>query len=529
MATTMTTARTDSVAPAGSGSSPRDHSRGNWRKPPWASWKLKTRLVAGSAVVLAVVGAAALLYARQVLEASITEAVETDLAQEAEELRSFAASRDPATGNPFGNDVERMLALYLERNAPDGNEAFYAFANGRWSARSGPGLPGDLTVQDVLPRPPDGIDTPARGSVATQAGALEYLAIPIRNSGATVGVFVVAILLEPAGVFGAPLGMTAVLLAIVIAVAVWLVARAISKTLDSVGSVTRAALEASAPRPDARAGARAQDHALAELEQTFNRVLQLRTDAIASQERFIHDAVHGLQGPIDAIRDHVERLDAHPRKEAARIPLVTEEVERVKARLEELVLLARSVRPDFLQLGAADLGDVLKDVRADMENITSRQWRLESVGPVRIVADPDRLRHALSLVAKVAVERSEDDDVITLGSVVLPGEARLWVRYKDRRASARIDEGPSGRSASFSGTSADARTGLAIPEAIAKAHRGRVAIAEGGDDVTMTIVVPSDQPKFWNGATHAAGPNGTSRTRAANTGPPPPIAPNRPA
>ncbi|HEX2026806.1 MAG TPA: hypothetical protein VHF25_02270, partial [Nitriliruptorales bacterium] len=211
---------------------------------------------------------------------------------------------------------------------------------------------------------------------------------------------------------------------------------------------------------------------------------------------------------------HVARLQAHPRKEATRIPSVMEAVDRVQARLEKLILVARSVRPDFLRLGSADLRQVLQNVRAGLEDIASRRWRVESVGPVRIVADPERLGHALSLVAHRAIVGTREDDVITLGSVVLPGEARLWVRYRDRGASERIDELSVEHSTPVPGSGDKETMGLAVADAIAKAHRGRVTIAGGSHaDVTITIVVPSDQPESWNGATYTARSNSKSTTR----------------
>ena len=494
-----TTGATESVAASGSGSILGDALARMERRAAWSSWHLRTRLVAGFAAVLVVVGAVAFLGARQLLQTGVRAAIEADLAQETEALRSFANSSDPATGRPFGDQVERMFDVYLARNAPDDHEALIAFVNGRASVRRGSDLPEKLAVSAELQGLAE-TEQPVRGSVTTQAGGLEYLAVPMRATGRTLGVFVVALSSDLAGLeAGRALTLMALTLGILTLVAVWLSWHIVTKTLDPVRAVSKAALRTPISEPSTRIEVGPQDREIAELGRAFNRVLGQRAQAFAAQERFTHGAVDRLQTPVAAMREHIERLQAHPRREATRISLVAEELDRVRAELDDLVLLAQSERPDFLHLSTVDPRQVMKGVCADVEGGADRQWRIESVGAERIVADHERLGHAVSLVVQNAVAHTQDGDVITLGSVVLPGEARLWVRHRDRGISMDGDERSPERLAAGQRESRS-ETWLAVTGAIARAHRGYVVMnGRHGEDTSVTVVVPRDQPLTWNG------------------------------
>jgi signal transduction histidine kinase len=491
---------TDSVAAPSSGSLLRDALTRMERRAPWVSWHLRTRLVAGFAAVLLVVGAGAFLGARQLLLAGVDATIEADLAQETEALRSFAKSNDPVTGRPFGNQVERMFDVYLARNAPDDHEALIAYVDGRASVRRGSDLPQTLTVGAELPRGLAETEQPVRGSVTTPTGVLEYLAVPMRATGRTLGVFVVAISSDLAGLeVGRALTLMALMLGILFSLAVWVAWHIVTKTLDRVRAVTKAALTTPISDPSARIDVGPQDREIAELGRAFNRVLGQRAQAFAAQERFTHGAVHRLQTPAAAMREHIERVQAHPRKEATRISLVAEELDRIRAELDDLFLLAQSERPDFLHLSTVDPRQVMKGVCSSVERAADRKWRIESVGAERIVADPERLGHAVSLVVQNAVTHTRDGDVIALGSVVLPGEARLWVRHRDRGTSTENDERSPERLAQ-GGSEDRSETWLAVTRAIARAHRGHVVMAgRHGEDMSITVVVPRDQPLAWNG------------------------------
>src|SRR5690606_4295714 len=56
--------------------------------------------------------------------------VTADLAQEVGEFRLLADGRDPATGQPFGEDLAAIIDTYLSRNEPREGEAVLVFVDG---------------------------------------------------------------------------------------------------------------------------------------------------------------------------------------------------------------------------------------------------------------------------------------------------------------------------------------------------------------------------------------------------------------
>jgi signal transduction histidine kinase len=466
-------------------------------RAPWGSWNLRARLLAGFALLFLVAGALIVLAARQILLLPVDDRIDRELVREAEALRGFAHGIDPSTGRPFGTRVKRMFEIYLQHNVPEEHQAFFTFIDGEVTLRRGSDMREGLSSGAHLPPGLMKITEPSRGSAPTTAGVLEYLAVPVRAAGTTTGgVFVAAVSRDMAhSEIGPALTSTALTVLILVAVGSFLAWRLAGRILDPVRTMTEAALALSSSNPTGRLDVREEAGEIARLGSAFNGMLQQLENAFATQERFTGDAVQHLQGPIMAIRKHIGLLQADPEGQARRVPLVAEELDRLRTQLDDLSLLAHSTRPDFLHLSTVDLRDVMRSISSAMEGFEVRRWRIESVGPERIVADRDRLTQALLLVAQNAVAHTQEDDVITLGSVVLPEEARLCVRTTRRGGgSGRGERSPERFLRAEGETSYE--IGLAIVKAIAQAHRGRVATSHSSTgDKTVTIVVPVDQPE----------------------------------
>lgn len=63
---------------------------------------------------------------RQVLLVRLDERIDAELRQEIEELTRLADGDDPATGEPFQDDVYAIFDTFLRRNVPSRNETFLA-------------------------------------------------------------------------------------------------------------------------------------------------------------------------------------------------------------------------------------------------------------------------------------------------------------------------------------------------------------------------------------------------------------------
>jgi signal transduction histidine kinase len=146
-----------------------------------------------------------------------------------------------------------------------------------------------------------------------------------------------------------------------------------------------------------------------------------------------------------------------------------------------------------------DVSALTTDVHAKAAALAERDWVLAETGKGRIVADRQRLTQALVQLAQNASQHTKEGDLIEFGSSVAKGTARFWVRDTgpgiapaeqarifERFARGRFKEKRAGGSG----------IGLAIVQAIANAHRGKVEVdSTPGTGATFRLVIPVDQPK----------------------------------
>ena len=92
---------------------------------------------------------------------------------------------------------------------------------------------------------------------------------------------------------------------------------------------------------------------IAELARTFNAMLDRLEAAFATQRAFVSDASHELRTPITIVRGHLELLGDDPQERRETIALVTDELDRMSRFVDDLLLLAKAERDDFLRVGRA--------------------------------------------------------------------------------------------------------------------------------------------------------------------------------
>jgi signal transduction histidine kinase len=286
--------------------------------------------------------------------------------------------------------------------------------------------------------------------------------------------------------------------ALVVLIGSLLAWRLADRILGPVKEVTQAARDISESDLRRRIDVSGADE-IALLSETFNEMLDRIERAFTTQRRFIDDAGHELRTPLTIVRGHLETIDADPEERTKVMALVMDELARMSRLVDDLLLLARSERPDFLDLAVVDVESLTEDVRAKAEAIAPRRWELTETGRGRIVADRQRVTQALLQLAQNASAHTKEGDPITFGSAITNGEARFWVRDSgpgvprgDRaRIFERFARGPEQRS-----NSEGAGLGLAIVRAIAHAHHGRLELESPvGEGATFCLVVPVDQPE----------------------------------
>lgn len=459
---------------------------------------LRARMLLGHVGLLAIAVIASVLIARQLLLARLEDRIDHELAQEVTELRILARGRDPRTGRPFGTDVRRIFQVFLRRNVPSRNEVIITFVDGRPYQRS-----------RTLRAPPYRLDQDPRltarwgtltqtdqGEISTPGGRVRFLAVPVRPTGAAPAAFAVAVFRdrEEDELNDAITALGGVGLALLLAgsVLAWRLAGGVLGPVRAVTTTARSISETSLERRIPEQGS----DEIAQLAATFNDMLDRLELAFDAQRHFLDDAGHELRTPLTIIRGHLELLPEDPAERRRALALVLDEAKRMGRMVDDLILLAKSDEPDFLRLDSVDVAALTNEVHAKASALGDRAWRVDAVGRGIIVADRQRLTQAVVQLAQNAVEHTETDADIGIGSNVSPGGARFWVRDTGSGVAAEdreriFDRFERGSSANREGTG----LGLAIVTAIARAHGGRAELDRSSAvGAIFSITVPTDQP-----------------------------------
>lgn len=432
---------------------------------------------------------------RTILLSQMDSEVSAQLSQEANELQQLSQGRDPNTGQPFGRDVTAIFDTFLERNIPATGEALFTLVDGQPYASTV--APVQLLDDPEIVRQWAALRTPTWGELETAAGAVRYLALPVLDEARVAGLFVVAIFLDPRRaevddvvtvggfVYGASFLAASIL--------AWIAAGRVLRPVQALTATARSISEDNWHERIPVSG----DDEIVELARTFNDMLDRLEAAFATQRQFIDDAGHELRTPVTVIRGHLELLDVDPDSRSETIALVLDELDRMARMVEDLLLLAKSETPDFLQLDLVNLGGLLDEVVAKASALDTRAVIIEEVRHVVIVADRQRLTQALMNLVRNALEHTPPGTPVTLGCRVVGNTVEIWVRdagpgipYAEQT---RIFERFARAGAGTRNTSG-AGLGLAIVKAITEAHGGRVNVASSlGHGATFTLCLPIDR------------------------------------
>ena len=492
------------------------------RPLPPARWQpgrgsLRGRILVPFIIILTAATLVSVVVQREVLLSQLNTRIDADLRQEVTELERLVGGRDaagecvsgtdpsggcvvgrdPETGEPFGADIRAVFDTFLRRNIPSDFETMLTFVGGDPYKVPAVRHPYASEADEHLYGLGD-IRSPQRGLAETAHGTIRYLAVPVRTpDGEARGVFAVAqfVDLQSAEVEDALRLITATQLLFLLVASVLAYVLA-GRLLDPVRRVTETARQISETDLSRRITVVGDDE-VAQLGRTFNQMLDRLQTAFVAQRNFVDDAGHELRTPITIIRGHLELLGNHPEERAEAIAIVTDELDRMSRMVDDLLLLARSERPDFLVLDLVSVEDLTDELFTKAASLAARAWSLEGVGKGTIVADRQRLTQAVMQLAQNAAEHTDPGQTIALGSVLSDGHARFWVRDAGPGVSTLDAERIFER---FSRGSRTRRTegaglGLSIVRAIAEAHFGTVQLdSAAGRGAMFTIVVPVDPP-----------------------------------
>jgi signal transduction histidine kinase len=226
-------------------------------------------------------------------------------------------------------------------------------------------------------------------------------------------------------------------------------------------------------------------------------VAEERRSLLEHHERFVDDVSHELRTPVTIARGHLELLRAK-HTPAPELDIALDELQRMDAIIERLLLLASATQPDFVVSQELELEPLLEEVFLRWSGVAPRAWRLGSVAPGRLMADPERLRAALDALLENAVKYSEPGAGIEL-SARLSGRWEVSIEVADEGCGLSPDTlerifhrfargGPQVRSQGGVGL------GLAITDAVARAHGGRCEARRTGVGSTFALQLPNFMP-----------------------------------
>ena len=454
--------------------------------------------VLGSALLMAALGMATAETASFVVQSRRLDVrLDKALQQEVEDFRTLAERGvDPATGVPF-TGVRELLRTALSRNVADENETFLALADGEplFTLGDRPAElqeePGLLALVRALP--PDG--DVSTGDAETRGGTVRYTAVQVVKPGSdTIGTYVVAyyvdrerrVLIDITRTYAVVAGLSLLLLALVASLVVGRLLRPLRLLREAAQRTVQT--DFAEPIP-----VRGRDD-VSDLTRSFNAMLVRLRHAFEEQRTFIDDAGHELRTPVTIVRGHLEMLDPCEETEVRETrALLLDELDRTTRLVEDLILLARAHRPDFVVRVPVDVALLTDEVLDKAVALGPRRWQVDGRAEVELPADRQRLTQALLQLADNAVNCTASGATVAVGSSATDTEVLLWVRddgpgvaAQDReRIFERFGRAETGRGAEGSGL------GLSIVRAIAEAHDGRVELdSTRGHGATFTLVLP---------------------------------------
>lgn len=441
------------------------------------------------------------LYALQ--QSNTLNRIDDYLIKVEEELKILAQDGvDPVTGEQFTGPSE-VLKTYLERNVLAMNEGQVGLVAGqiRWTAAEGVTLRPELDTEMMAQLVPlAGLDTVSKGRISTATGTYVYLVVPLvfaslgdspEARGALVHVHDLGVEQRITTQTVQQYAVVAIGSLALVSVLVWLI---VGRLLRPIGWLRETTESIGEDDLTTRIPVQTRDD-LGGLTLSINNMLDRVQHSVESQRQLLDDVGHELRTPITIVRGHLELLDpTDPDDVNATRDVAMDELQRMGKLVNDLLLLATSARPDFIQQGWVDVATLLDSTFEKARALGPQKWRIAAMAAGECWLDETRITQAWLQLAANAVKYSEPDSVIALGTRITRGELHLWVN--DQGIGIPADELSTvverfGRASGAAKTADGAGLGLSIVETIVSGHHGRLQIeSTPGEGSTFTIIVP---------------------------------------
>ena len=458
----------------------------------------RTRILLIYAVTMLAVVAAAVPLFRYFLFSEVDERVRADLQEEFEEFQQLY--REWNIDSPETQEaLLEFIETYLEDDLPEDDNFHIVTLRGEFY-QSNPRILPPALVNSELSQQWQTLQEAVEANVPTsdpEIGSVLYKTHVLEVDDEPVGVFIAAHL--SAGERAEALKGVYIFAQVAVGVVgvsfllAWLVSYQLLRPVQQLAKTAKDINETNLSE-------RLEIHGsgeLAELATTFNTMMDRVQTAFDTQRNFINDASHELRTPLTIIQGHLELMDDDPQERQVTLALVMDELARMTRFVNDLLLLTKAERPDFLQLETLDASVFMPKVLAKIQTLGDRDWHLSDRWSGKFVADRQRLTGALVNLAQNAVQHTFPNDVIELGVERLNGQLRFWVRDTGEGISlvdqTRIFD-RFARAANTYRRSKGAGLGLAIVKTIAEAHGGHIELSsQVGIGSTFSLIVPIER------------------------------------
>ncbi|KQX75450.1 hypothetical protein ASD10_09855 [Aeromicrobium sp. Root472D3] len=463
---------------------------------PLSRLSVRQRLTGTIALLttLALVAVGLTLYA---IESSrIDRSIESSLSQELGEFRALQQNEvDPQTREPFAS-ADRLLEVFLERNLPDANEQLFAFPSVGTPTYQGDPNP-TLQQSSEFPALVADLSTSGGSRTLDLAGREYRVAVLPVTAGSQRAAFVVV---HDVGGSRDDLHELMTTYALLAALSVVLIAGLASWSAGRLLRPVRRLRETAQGISDGDLGGRLEvtgHDDLSDLQRTFNDMLDRLESSFVTQRQLLDDAGHELRTPLTVLRGHLEVLDLDdPDDVAATRELLLDEIDRMARLVDDLLMLAKARRPDFVRPHAADVESLTHGAIDRARALADRRWVLDAVARTSAPLDGQRVTQALLQLSANAARHTSPGDEIGIGSRLHEGRVELWVRDTGTGVDPAIAVDIFDRFSRGDDSDDGFGLGLSIVSAIAEAHHGDVVLDAPSDraaspGATFRIRIPT--------------------------------------
>lgn len=480
----------------------------NWLNQLQIYQEARTRILLWYLALMCLFTLIAIPMIRYRLIAEVTNRVKADLREELEEfeeeliqslLKSKVKSELEQTESERANDnIYRAFDKFISTNKAEDDNYFIAIINGSFYKTNAPFLPSEIDQNSALMQRWQEITVEEAAEIKVddpKIGSVIYKAEPIKTTEETIGVFVVAHL--SAGERGEVLNSLNIVIQVLVmmllfaSLLAWLAAGRVLAPLRNLSATVKSISESDlSQRIDTQGKGE-----VAQLGRIFNAMMDRIENAFDTQRNFINDAGHELKTPITIIRGHLELMDTDPQSQQETVELVIDELDRMNRLVEDLVLLAKAERLDFLQIETIELTSFLTELFKKLKKLGERNWYLDNaILSGRMTGDRQRITQAIINLANNAVQHTVIDSLIVFGAKIENNHVEFWIRDTGDGIAVEEQKRIFDRFARIKNArrrSEGSGLGLAIVKTVVEAHGGAINLqSQLGIGSTFSLVFP---------------------------------------